>query len=291
MNLVPEDERTDVTDIVFVIHGIRDRGFWTHKIPRTVKAASDQERRKREACGEKGPKFETETSSYGYFPMLPFLLSWGRRAKVEWLMDEYTQNLALYPNAEFSFVGHSNGTYLLAKAFEEYPACRFKHIVFAGSVVRTRYDWGKLIREGRAKAILNYVATSDWVVAFFPKLFQTLHWQDLGSAGHDGFEDLQEYQVKYVRGGHGAAIQEQHWEDIAHFIVHGRLNSEVGQSKSRSLLVVLGGFLTPLIWLVLILVVVLGGVKIWESLPTYEWAKTLALVLYGGFVWTAITKF
>ncbi len=68
-----------------------------------------------------------------------------RRSKVEWLMDQYTENLALYPNADFSFVGHSNGTYLLAKALLEYPACKFKNVVFAGSVVNKNYDWGTLV--------------------------------------------------------------------------------------------------------------------------------------------------
>jgi pimeloyl-ACP methyl ester carboxylesterase len=35
-NLPPEPV-TDVTDVVFVIHGIRDKGFWTQKIARTIK--------------------------------------------------------------------------------------------------------------------------------------------------------------------------------------------------------------------------------------------------------------
>ncbi|MEZ4705846.1 MAG: hypothetical protein R3A44_01490 [Caldilineaceae bacterium] len=286
INLLPEEARKDVTDVVFVIHGIRDRGFWTHKIAREVKALGKKVER----------KFETETSSYGYFPMLPFLLPWIRRAKVEWLMNEYVEDLALYPNAQFSFVGHSNGTYLLAKALEEYPACRFKHVVFAGSVVPTYYDWGKLTsgkkEAQRVSAVLNYVATADWVVAFFPKLFQLLHLQDLGSAGHDGFDQdkLSRYQVEYVRGGHNAAIREKHWEDIAHFIVYGELNRAITESDHRSPWIVIGGILSPLIWLALILLVVLGGVSLWQNLPIDEWAKTLVLVLYAGLVWTVVTK-
>lgn len=279
-NLQPESARADVTDVVFVIHGIRDRGFWTHKIARKVKAR-----------GEKiGRHYETETSSYGYFPMLPFLLSWGRRAKVEWLMDQYTENRALFPKADFSFVGHSNGTYLLAKALEEYPACRFKHVVFAGSVVRTRYDWSRLLREGRVQAVLNYVATADWVVAFFPKVFQMLQWQDLGSAGHDGFTELPEHQIKYVRGGHGAALQEKHWDDIAQFVVEGKLTTPMSESKRRSFLITMGGLLAPLVWLLLFALILWGGVALWQNLPDPEWAKTLGLVLYSGLVWTVVTK-
>ena len=50
--------------------------------------------------------------------MLPFLLSAYRRKNVEWLMDRYTEVVARYPNATVSYIGHSNGTYLLAKALE-----------------------------------------------------------------------------------------------------------------------------------------------------------------------------
>lgn len=102
----PEDQalppaNPEIEHVVFVIHGIRDRGFWTKKIARRVRRSG------------RNQTYATETSTYGYFPMLPFLLPFQRRNKVEWLMDQYTENLALYPHAEFHYVGHSNGTYLL----------------------------------------------------------------------------------------------------------------------------------------------------------------------------------
>ena len=155
----PQSTNDKVTDVIFVIHGIRDEGFWTQKIARHVKFVGESTTR----------HFQTETSSYGYFAMLPFLLPSRRRAKVEWLMDQYTEALARYPKAEYSFVGHSNGTYMLARALRDYPACHFKRVVFAGSVVRCDYEWAKLLREKRVEAVLNYVATADWVVALFPK--------------------------------------------------------------------------------------------------------------------------
>jgi hypothetical protein len=54
-------------------------------------------------------------------------------------------------------------------------------------VVRRQYDWDRYIARGQVQEVANYVATADWVVAFFPKALQTLGIQDLGSAGHDGF--------------------------------------------------------------------------------------------------------
>ena len=167
----------NVDHVAFVIHGIRDAGYWTQKIARRV-------RKMGEARQE---RWATETSSYGYFPMAPFLSPFGRRAKVEWMMDQYAEALAKYPNATFHYVGHSNGTYLLTKALELYPSCKFGRVVFAGSVVRRGYKWSRPIARGQVESVLNFVATADWVVAFFPRLFEFIPVQDLGSAGHLGF--------------------------------------------------------------------------------------------------------
>jgi pimeloyl-ACP methyl ester carboxylesterase len=162
-NLIPDDlgllqARSQVTDVIFVIHGIRDVGYWTQKIARRV-----------EALGNAPPRiYASETSTYGYFAMIPFLLPRRHRDKVHWLMDQYVEAKALYPSARFAYMGHSNGTYLLARALRDYKACRFERVVFAGSVVRTDYDWQTPVQSGQVEGILNYIATADWVVAIFP---------------------------------------------------------------------------------------------------------------------------
>lgn len=250
--VVPSDERftapdLSVTNVLFVIHGIRDVGYWTHKIARRVK----------QRAGAELSQWATETSSYGYFPLLPFIFPWYRRKKVEWLMDQYTEALARYPNASFHYIGHSNGTYLLAKALELYPCCRFKHIVFAGSVVRRQYDWRRFLKANPARvhAILNFVATRDWVVAFFPKFFQFFGLQDVGSAGHDGFAQREEpgvriYGLGYVSGGHSAAIREPVWDVIADFVLRGEPSvAEIpGQRRRRAFLVWIFGLCPPIVW-------------------------------------------
>lgn len=250
--VVPSDEDfikpvIDTEKVVFVIHGIRDNGYWTHKVARRIKQRLGDHQH-----------WATETSSYGYFPMLPFLLPGFRRKKVEWLMDQYAEALARYPNATFSYVGHSNGTYLLAKALELYPCCRFEHVVFAGSVVRTNYDWVRYMQEGtrQVKAVFNIVASHDWVVAFFPKFFQTpLPIQDLGSAGHDGFKvkpGANLYQAKLVKGDHGAGVKEPMWDKIADFIIHGEVTLDTFPNKIArrgipGIIVKLLGFFPPFV--------------------------------------------
>ena len=274
--------REEVTDVIFVIHGIRDLGYWTHKIARRVQALGKAAHR----------VFESETSSYGYFPMLSFLLPGRRRAKVEWLMDQYAEAKALYPNAKFSFVGHSNGTYLVARALRDYPCCRFHRVVFAGSVVSTGYDWCTLLQNGRVGAVMNYVATADWVVAIFPKAVQMLRLQDLGSAGHDGFlstNDGEMHNIRYVRGSHSAALAEENWDAIAQFVVNGDRTPPPLLLRAQHPVIVAVGHIAPVIWLVIAALLALIG---WSILDTNwpEWWKTTILIAYLYGIYKVLTK-
>ncbi|MEP4033375.1 alpha/beta hydrolase [Roseibium polysiphoniae] len=253
----PRDER--VKDLLFIIHGIRDRGYWTKKIAARVKRQVAAEAQKslqkmealsraaagplaetdvaaaREACevASEGRSVVTRTPSYGYFPILPFVLPWYRRQKVEWLMDQYVEARTSYPAADFHYMGHSNGTYLCARALQDYPASSFRRIMFAGSVVRTDYDWKRLVDGGRVEKILNLRATFDWVVALFPNGLRWFrNFFDLGGAGHTGFitqlDDDVLYQLdergvsKFVRGAHSAGKRESLWDEICDFIVIGK---------------------------------------------------------------------
>jgi pimeloyl-ACP methyl ester carboxylesterase len=305
-SVLPDDSEAlpsrnlDVRDVIFVIHGIRDEGFWTHKVARAI----------RKRMPEHVRTVATETSSYGYFPMLPFLFAGRRREKVEWLMDQYATAIATYPNAErFHFVGHSNGTYCLTEALRLYPCCKFENVVLAGSVVRTRFPWNLYLRGSPSQAgldrpirgsvgkVLNFTATSDWVVAVFPKLFQTaLPLQRLGSAGHDGFEGARETveQIGYVRGGHGAAIAEPIWPAIAEFVASGEVPTldEGLVRRSRNPLVVFLG-LTPWLWWLLIAFGVYLGADWIVPRPGETYAEVVArmvlLAAYFGALFRVFT--
>ncbi len=226
----------DVTDVVFVVHGIRDKGFWTAKVAREIKRLAAV----RPLSDGRMRHVRSMTESYGYLAMLPFVWVGVRRTKAAWLMDRYVDAKARYPSAKFHFVGHSNGTYLAARSLRDYPAAIFERIVFAGSVVRTGFEWEKLITKAQpqVQALLNYVASNDLVVGIFPS---ALGWFDLGGAGHAGFKDIHlhpkgskvprvypkvigqqtSYQVHFSNGGHGSAIVETQWDEIARFIVSG----------------------------------------------------------------------
>lgn len=265
------------THVVFVIHGIRDHGFWTQKIARGIKKEAEKEN----ADSGADHHFRSFTGSYGYFAMIPFVLPWIRRWKSEWLMDHYVEACARYPKADISFVGHSNGTYLLARALADYPAAHFKRVVLAGSVIRRDFNWAKWLRREsdsrppRVTEVWNYVATRDWVVAIFSKAFQPFGFFDLGSAGHDGFDQHRGnagprplHESHYVEGSHSAALTETQWDDIARFIVKGEPipgPPDGDFRKHRRWWMVASGWISTVILLLLVWLVIGFGVALAKS--------------------------
>jgi hypothetical protein len=291
----------DLQDVVFIVHGIRDKGFWTRKMAREVKMRARGRQR----------HVVTIAPTYGYFAILPFLCPWSRRSKVEWLLDQYVTVRALYPNASISFIGHSNGTYILAGGVQRCRAIRFKNVVFAGSVVQSNFDWVSLVQSRQVERVLNYVATSDWVVAIFPRLFQLLRLQDLGGAGHDGFDSKSPsvVDVEYIPGRHSIALEEQNWADIASFVLDGETPSRAVVPR-RHVLTVAAGYAAPLIWLFMIATALVPGylaltalgfpeltgvshLKWWQSTAAGlfpGWLLAVILMIYWAVLRTVLTK-
>lgn len=223
-------EDRSITRLVFIMHGIRDYGDWSDSLREVIEQEA-------QASNE---KIAVVAAKYGHFPMLPFLLYWDRQKNVRWFMDELTQNKARYPNLQtIDFVGHSNGTYILAGALARYKSLQVNRVYFAGSVVPKHFEWRPLIDQGRVAEVANVVAANDWVVALFPRFFEQLsEWQgnkpadgplDIGSAGFRGFEASQDpgkmvKNYKFADGGHGVGVDTRKHERmraIARFVVRG----------------------------------------------------------------------
>lgn len=201
-----------VTDVVFVLHGIRDIGRWS--------SAFEDEIRNNHGL-EADRKLLFVSPRYGYLGMGPFLFEGVRDRYVRWFMDEYTEVLARYPRVKpesIRFFGHSNGTYLLADALRKYESMRVGNVVLAGSVVSSDYPWSGL--EHRIGAIRSYAGTRDWVVALFPRLFELpgfVHLGNrLGGGGFLGFSDTRVQNV-LIPGGHDAFGR--HQEAIVAFLM------------------------------------------------------------------------
>jgi pimeloyl-ACP methyl ester carboxylesterase len=232
--------------------------------------------------------------------MLPFLFSWRRREKVEWFMDQYAEIIARYPKARLHYVGHSNGTYCLARALQLYPSCRFERVVFAGSVVRSSFDWSRFMANHppQVGSVLNYIATADWVVAGFPRLFEFLGFGDLGGAGYNGFAEKDHPclkgrfdEVAFVRGPHDAALQEKHWDAIAEYVYSG-LAERRDADVQNPVVKVIGAF-PPLAWLLAAAVALVGaaivGLLTYAAVQLVFWVLAAAHLHPGGVHAVALT--
>ena len=260
---IPPQQRPkpEVEQVIFIMHGIRDSGHWTDQLAERIRSEASR-------LGRPDKSVKTITSSYGYFPMGQFLLFAERQKNVRWFMDEYTQALARYPNAaSMEFVGHSNGTYLLAAALRRYPACHFNRVVFCGSVVRTDFPWDQMVEEGRILAIRNYVATKDWVVGFFPHFYEYLPNEitiaDIGGGGFFGFQNeaAKNIEARFIQGTHGAAICNENFGPISRFALTGTpepIPEEI-RALSQSPFVYSTSRLCWIVWVIALLIIVSFG--------------------------------
>lgn len=236
--------------LVFILHGIRDQGFWAKRIAREIK----KEHRIYHAREQGQRSLRTITPSYGFFSMLQFLLPGGRSNALYWFLDQYADARIMYPNAEsIDVIAHSNGTYLVAEALKECDPVKFRHVIFAGSVVRRDF-WSKCrhITSAKLKSFNNLMGGSDMIVGLLPGAMETTpflnRYLNLGGAGAYGFIELpfadedskirpsfanqhgfgrqsrqpsSKVGQRMIQGGHGAGIQEACWKPIAEFIVDG----------------------------------------------------------------------
>ena len=295
----PEPDES-IEQVVFVIHGIRDPGYWAQHIARTVLDEAERI--------DKRTVTEVLHPSYGYFGMWPFLRMKSRLSKVTWFMEHYLLAKARFPKACISYIGHSNGTYLPTSALERYPACTFRHLAFAGSVVRSRFPWSSYIGEAketsscepektlrRVEKVCNYVATEDLIVAGFPNLFEMVGLSDLGGAGHRGFaEEFPDRVInfRFAPGGHSAALMEEFWGSLGQFIMTGVLPKEVEAYRAgrQSRAARLFGSFPILAWLLAVtgafilalLFIGVGSLLGW-ALP--EWRDYFVGGSVMGFVW------
>jgi alpha-beta hydrolase superfamily lysophospholipase len=220
-----------VSRVVIIVHGIRDNGFWTKRVAREVKSLARSQQLV--VCAP--------TPSYGFFSMYDFINPWGRRNATYWFLEKYAELKVRYPEAPISFVGHSNGTYLAARALELSPVVAFERILFAGSVVRSGFDWSRF--GARVRSVLNLVATRDTVVAFLPGALE--RWRlyrigvDVGGAGFDGFSETKQgeatlvHNFEFLAGGHGVGVREPLWRDIAAFALDGTLPDQAPSDPTR----------------------------------------------------------
>ena len=228
--------------VVFLIHGIRDFAEWHEDLGETITQVAG------------GPEqVEIVPISYGYFSALQFLFPTARRRCARSFLDRYVQYFARYPNAQFSALAHSNGTFALAWALRNNQYIKLQNVFLAGSVLPRKFPWQSL--QTQITHVRNDCANADWPVG---ALCWVLSWvpayrRDLGTAGVDGFtgptvhgdEGVSKASVcnnKFRYGGHSAALEAKYHEEIAKFLLNGdpwSITTNLSQRKGTLLRLVL----------------------------------------------------
>lgn len=277
------DEAPEVRRVVFVLHGIRDIGVWTDQVQKDLERHLDQ------APGDAG-RLLVIRPSYGRFALAPFLMARDRQRKVRWFMDRYTEIVAKCPNADaIDFIGHSNGTYILASALERYRSLRVNQVVFAGSVVPQDYDWQSRFDAKQVEAVRNYVGSDDRVVATFPGLFEFFNSREIGTAGFNGFTQHagNQMQVRFIQGGHSCALAPANLPSILAFLKDGSLtNSAPTCGEQAGWATRLHKYCLPVCLGIVLLVLLLGSILV--GLAFFVSTRAFPPPLTGpAFAWLA----
>lgn len=281
-----DNEDALVEEVVVVLHGIRDMAAWTSQFESPLQAAYQS----KHPTG--GSKIQVTWPSYGYFGMGPFLLWADRQKNVRWFMDEFTEMKARYPKLrKIHFIGHSNGTYVLARALQNYKTLKVGNVVFGGCVLRRDFNWDAV--GAQFDRVRNYVGSHDWVVGWFPALFERSPFKfinnDIGSAGFNGFTESKgnAFETRFLNGAHSIALDPRNIESIVEFIVNdAKIDNPALYVKGPTWKMEYSAKFCWLIWLAIIgffLVLLVAWIKLFEltmpgALQSYD--VTLAIVTY-----------
>ena len=197
-------------DIVFVLHGIMSANI--------VEWIADLESR----LATK-PNVKVINPEYPYVSPLRFALPNIRKRNIRFFQDLYSNVLAHYPTADFNFIGHSNGTYILGQSLKQIPGMRFENVVLAGSVLPVDYPWAERVQTSQVARIRNDRANKDVPVGLLcSALRYGLFMRDIGTGGYEGFSGMSTKEVAYYPGGHGEALRRDNLDNLIEFALTGQ---------------------------------------------------------------------
>jgi pimeloyl-ACP methyl ester carboxylesterase len=163
----PEDPKIARTDVVILVHGIRDFALWQNSIRATLEKSG----------------FTVEATNYGRLNLLRFLfpMDWFRRYALSAVSKQVKMVYFAHPNKRVSVIAHSFGTYVISCLLRDEFDIRFHRVIFCGSVVPYDFPFENVVSKFQPP-ILNEVGTED----IWPAMAESLT-PSFGSAGTYGF--------------------------------------------------------------------------------------------------------
>lgn len=195
--------------VVMIMHGIRaNNKTWVRSIKEHIK--------------QRWPNVEPIGPEHEYLSALGFAWPMTRKRHLSWFQDAYAEALARNPRAEFSFIGHSNGTYLLGQSLKAIPGMRFERAVLAGSVLPRDFDWETCVKRRQVQSLRVDGSNKDGPVGLLCSALRGLGMRDIGTGGFLGFtRNIPQEQFFWHRGGHSAPLEAPNLPGLAEYAVTG----------------------------------------------------------------------
>lgn len=216
-------EEENVTDIVFLLHGIRAGiNTWVTDLGDALQIGDDSH------------NTMVLRSSYGWLSAFNFAFPISRRRTLRWFQDQYSYLAARHPDAHIHFVGHSNGTYMLGQSISQVRTLRFERVYLAGSVLPRQFAWRDLADRNQIGTLVNACGAEDKPVGWLCSGLRGLGMRDIGTGGFSGFDVTPQGTVEFLHlvGGHGAGLTNQRLPDVVRYIRDGSRPSADTESPS-----------------------------------------------------------
>ena len=226
--------------INILVHGVMTSGMWQKELARLTDSESMMS-----ICHE-----------YKYYSVLKIMNYFTRKKQVKDFSDFLELVLIQYPNVNINLVGHSFGTFLIVNALDKMELdnlTRINYVILSGSVVRSDYDFKKIIKKYAIKNIVNDCAVND-----IPLIFSKLFCFGLGHGGRIGFNSCSTQIVnRYHKAGHSMYAStptfiDMYWASILRDgnIIDGSCHIDYGVNKFINPII---GVLNPYIMISLII--------------------------------------
>lgn len=219
----------------FILHGIRASAYddWIRNLTEELQQGQD-------TIDPAVRKPKVISLNYKFFSAIQFAVRGTRRQNIHQFLDVYLASVLTHQPDGFTFIGHSNGTYMMANVMNNVRAVRFRRIMLAGSVLPPNFDWARLYARQQIGyhandawhdgQVHNDRARKDYPVGLLANGMRGLFFRDVGAAGVRGFEGVQALNVTdhhhTFPKGHAAALNDHpgyppRMPEIANYLTHG----------------------------------------------------------------------
>jgi pimeloyl-ACP methyl ester carboxylesterase len=168
------------------------------------------------------------------------------RLRREQAMREFKRQLdeALKGGRQPHLIAHSFGSYLAGRALRRYPDIRFDYVIFAGSVLSSKYNWEPICRGNQPfRQLRNEIARRD-----LPSRMAYFLEGLVPGMGHSGFRGFRgpEYVVHTVSGPYESCQLCRACTSVAR--VHNILNQALSHSDHVFSIGYAERFWLPYLW-------------------------------------------